>query len=386
MTLRPAQRKNDGFSIFELIIAMALGLLMLGAANELFNSALKTTSLVSNRAEMQQNARAAMDLISKDVSMAGAGLPPGGIQLPSGAAATLSRFACDQTGVCYLTTNTYPVGTVGTTPPTTAVSNFMFGIVPGFGKGMKAGGPTTIAATNRTPDSITVSYVDFGFPLNQFTGAFVDMTGTKLTLTAPVPQPAATPNATDPGVGIKVGDLLMVQTGNGTAVGEVSAVSPLATTGATVTFTNGDALNVNQTGASNSMKQIVPAGSPIAPGPAAPPVTVVRLLVVTYYVEVPIIAGTTPRLMRQVNGNPPQPVADNVIDMQFSYDMCDPVNLVACAAIRDPLAGNLSPGQIHKVNIQLMTQSLAANSGNTQNMQLSTSVSARNLNYKDTYQ
>jgi len=370
MTLRPAKRKNDGFSIFELIIAMALGLLMLGAANELFNSALKTTSLVSNRAEMQQNARAAMDLISKDVSMAGAGLPPGGIQLPSGPGSGLSRFACDQTGVCYLTTNTYPVGT----------------IVPGFGKGMKAGGPTTIAATNRTPDSITVSYVDYGFPLNQFTGAFLDMTGTKLTLTAPVPQPAATPNATDPGVGIKVGDLLMVQTGNGTAVGEVSVVSPLATTGATVTFTNGDALNINQTGASNSMKQIVPLGSPIAPGPAAPPVTVVRLLVVTYYVEVPILAGTTPRLMRQVNGNPPQPVADNVIDMQFSYDMCDLVNLVACAAIRDPLAGNLSPGQIHKVNIQLMTQSLAVNSGNTQNMQLSTSVSARNLNYIDTYQ
>jgi hypothetical protein len=385
MTLRPAKRKNDGFSIFELIIAMALGLLMLGAANELFNSALKTTSLVSNRAEMQQNARAAMDLISKDVSMAGAGLPPGGIQLPSGPASGLSRFACDQTGVCYLTTNTYPVGTVGTTPPT-AVSNFMFGIVPGFGKGMKALGPTTIAATNRTPDSITVSYVDFGFPLNQFTGAFSDMTGTTLTLTAPAPQPAATPNATDPGVGIKVGDLLMVQTGNGTAVGEVSGVAPLATTGATVTFTNGDVLNINQTGASNSMKQIVPLGSPIAPGPAAPPVTVVRLLVVTYYIEVPIIAGTTPRLMRQVNGNPPQPVSDNVIDMQFSYDMCDPANLVACAAIRDPLAGNLSPGQIHKVNIQLMTQSLAVNSGNTQNMQLSTSVSARNLNYKDTYQ
>jgi len=388
MTLRPAKRKNDGFSIFELIIAMALGLVMLGAANQLFNSAVKTTALVSNRSEMQQNARAAMDLITKDVSMAGAGLPPGGIQLPSGAGSSLSRFACDQTGVCYLTTNTYPVGTVGTVAPTTAVSNFMFGITPGFGKGMKALGPTTIAATNRTPDSITVAYVDFGFPLNQFTGAFSDMTGTKLTVTAPAPQPATTPNATDPGVGIKVGDLLMVKTGGGVAVGEVSVVSPLATTGATVTFTNGDALNINQTGASNNMKAIVPLGSPIAPVPGvpSPPVTVVRLLVVTYYVEVPVIAGTTPRLMRQVNGNLPQPVADNIIDMQFSYDMCDPANTVACAAIRDPLAGNLSPGAIHKVNVQLMTQSLASNSRNTQNMQLSTSVSARNMNYTNTYQ
>ena len=106
---------------------------------------------------------------------------------------------------------------------------------------------------------------------------------------------------------------------------------------------------------------------------------------VTYFVEVPTIAGTTPRLMRQVNGNLPQPVADNIIDMQFSYDMCDPANPAPCAAIRDPLAGNLSPGQIHKVNIQLMTQSLASNSRNSQNMQLATSVSARNMNYTSTY-
>jgi len=386
MTLRPTKRKNGGFSIFELIIAMALGLLLLGAANQLFNSAVKTTALVSNRTEMQQNSRAAMDLIAKDISMAGAGLPAGGIQLPSGAGSSLSRFACDQTGLCYLTTNTYPVGTVGTVAPTKPVSNFMFGIVPGFGKGMKSGGPTTIAATSRTPDSITVSYVDFGFPLNQFSAGFSDMTGTKLTLNAPVPQPATTPNATDAGVGIKVGDLLMVQAPLGTAVGEVSVVSPLATSGATITFTNGDSLNINQTGASNNtMKAIVPPGSPIAPGPLAQPITVWRILVVTYYVEVPAVAGTTPRLMRQVNGNLPQPVADNIIDMQFSYDMCDPANTVGCAAIRDPLAVNLSPGAIHKVNMQLMTQSLASNSRNTQNMQLSTSVSARNMNYTSTY-
>jgi len=90
MTLRPTKRKNGGFSIFELIIAMALGLLLLGAANQLFNSAVKTTALVSNRTEMQQNSRAAMDLIAKDISMAGAGLPAGGIQLPSGAGSSLT--------------------------------------------------------------------------------------------------------------------------------------------------------------------------------------------------------------------------------------------------------------------------------------------------------
>ena len=36
--------------------------------------------------------------------MAGAGLPSGGIQLPSGGAATFSRYACDQAGTCYVPT------------------------------------------------------------------------------------------------------------------------------------------------------------------------------------------------------------------------------------------------------------------------------------------
>ena len=387
MTTRHTKRRLTGFSIIELMVAMALGLILLGAATQLFTSGMKTTALVSNRTEMQQSARVALDLMAKDISMAGAGLPPGGIQLPTGAGSSLSRFACDQTGVCYLNANNYAVGTIGTAAPITTVSNFMYGIIPGSNNGMKKGGPTVIAATNRTADSITIIYEDFAFPLNQFTGGFSDMTGTKMTLAAPVPQPAATPNATDPGVGIKVGDLLMVQTPLGTAVGEVSVVSPLAASGATITFSNGDALNLNQTGAfANSMTGIVPAGSPFAAGPPAPPpVTAVRLLAVTYFIEVPAAVGSTPRLMRQVNGNPPQPVADNIIDMQFTYDMCDPANAVPCAAIQDPLAVNLSPGQIHKVNVQLMVQSLGANGKNSQNMQLSSAVSARNLNYIDSY-
>ena len=90
--------------------------------------------------------------------------------------------------------------------------------------------------------------------------------------------------------------------------------------------------------------------------------------------------------MRQVNGNTAQPVADNIIDMQFSYDLCDTGYAVTtCATTQDPIAAAQSPIQIHKVNIQLMGQSLVSNGKTWQSMQLSSAVSTRNLTFRDRY-
>lgn len=367
---------------------MAVGLVMLAAATQLFKVGMTTTTLISNRSELQQNVRTALDLIAKDVSMAGAGLPPGGLQLPSGNGSTLTRFACDQTGKCYLSANKYASGTVGTAPATT-ISNYMFGIIPGASNGMELGGPTTVAATGATPDSITTVYVDFGVQLNLFSATFSDNTGGQMTLTAPSPMPAGLLPATDAGTGIKVGDLLMITTSKGSAIGEVSVVTPFNTTGAVVTFQNLDSLNFNQPGAaSNNIKSIMVAGTypPLTAAPATPPSVVVqRVLAISYFIEVP---GTgTPRLMRQTNGTPPQPVADNIIDLQFTYDLCDTGNTGAgCATTLDPLAVNQSPSQIHKVNIQLMAQSMVNAGKNSQSMQLATAVSTRNLTFRDRYQ
>ena len=76
-----------------------------------------------------------------------------------------------------------------------------------------------------------------------------------------------------------------------------------------------------------------------------------------------------------------------VKDLRVDYDMCDNGNIGGiCANTPDPLAANLSPNQIHKVNLTVMTQSISSNKTNTQNMQLSTAVSVRNLDFKDRYQ
>ena len=105
------QIKNPkrGFTLLELMVSMALGLIVMAALASLFKTGMNSTMLVTQRAETQQNMRAAIDLMVKDIGMAGAGLPSGGIQLPNGAGWNgVSKYGCDQTLVCHIPAFTYP--------------------------------------------------------------------------------------------------------------------------------------------------------------------------------------------------------------------------------------------------------------------------------------
>ena len=369
---RETTNQLRGFTLVELMIAMAVGLVVMAAATQLFKSGMDATLLVTEQAEMQQNVRSALNLIAKDVSMAGAGMPPGGLNLPYGAGAVASTFACNQTPTCYVTSNTYPTGTIGT--PATTVTNFMFALLPGPARGMEKGSWTaTIPATGTTPDSITSIYVDYSFPLSDYaitfpaapTGSFVNVGAT----------PAGDPAIMSP-TGIKAGDLILLSNPLGSAIGEVT--TPAANK---ITFADSDALKINQTGAAQGNIKNISGGSPTK---------AYRLQAVTYFIEVPTVAsGLTPRLMRQVNGQSAVAVADNIIDLQFTYDACDNTNSggasPTCAAMPDPIgnAPSYSPNQIHKVNIQVVGQSLLGPGKKSRSMALVTSVSTRNLSFRD---
>ena len=81
---------------------MAVGLIVMAAMASLFKTGMDSAMLVTQRAETQQNMRAAIDLMVKDISMAGAGLPSGGIQLPVGAGSSATKLGCDQAGTCHV--------------------------------------------------------------------------------------------------------------------------------------------------------------------------------------------------------------------------------------------------------------------------------------------
>ena len=110
-----------------------------------------------------------------------------------------------------------------------------------------------------------------------------------------------------------------------------------------------------------------------------------RLFAVTYYLTVPG-AGENPRLMRQVNGLNPVPVADNIINLQFAYDTYNQAGGGALDANQaDPIGAGESPNLIQKINIVLMGQSILKSANKSQNMYLATSVSTRDMTFCNSY-
>ena len=70
-TFHPSPESDRGFTLVELLIAMAVGLVLLGAMYGVFSMHNKTFGTQEQIAEMQQNARAAMDMMTREIRMAG---------------------------------------------------------------------------------------------------------------------------------------------------------------------------------------------------------------------------------------------------------------------------------------------------------------------------
>src|SRR5580704_12352597 len=373
----PISKSQRGFSLLELMVASAIGLIAVMAMTQMFNMGMNATLTVTQRAETQENMRAAIELMTKNIGMAGAGLPSGGLQLANSGGAT--KVACNQTGTCYVPADNYPLSGGG-------AQNYMYGILPGFGNGVQSAAVIT-AAPAAVNDSITSIYCDYNFPLTNFNFTFPS--GTQATVA--VINGGVTPNNILAPGGLNVGDLLLFtvgtpgngKTAQGTSIAQTAAAvaeNTGITNGTTINFVAGDALNFNQVGA-NSLATI--AASAIA----GTTVNVCRLYAVTYFLQVPPAGGTvqTPRLMRQVNGLNAVPVADDIINVQFSYDVVNTVLGTISANQSNPIGAGLSPALIQKVNIWVMGESITQAGKKSQSMYLTSSVSTRNMSFCNSY-
>lgn len=63
--------RDDGFSLIELMIAMVLGLIVIGSAIAVFSGSKRTAALNTTLTELQESARFALDSIVRDVRLAG---------------------------------------------------------------------------------------------------------------------------------------------------------------------------------------------------------------------------------------------------------------------------------------------------------------------------
>lgn len=378
---RRSRIRHLGFSLLEMIIAMALGMIVLAAAVQLYSKAVGATWLVTQRAEMQQDFRSAANILTKDINMAASGLGNNvQIALPSGPGTVLPVYGCDQTPRCYINGGAvaYPTQVVGgiNVP-------YLYGLIPGWRLG-----PTVQAAAGPT-DVVTVANADTNFLLNCYNLSVSSNTVVRFTLfplpvTCVVPPPLLTPQAiNDPVIGLTPGDLVLfnltigvgVGATNATVLAEVTNVRLVQPNVYDVTFAAGDPLRMNQPAAAAGSLGTIPVNST---GSAN------RINVISYYIDNTIVP---PRLMRQISGHSPIPVAENVSFMQFTYDLYNFNTGTVVTERADGGAGlGLTPNQITKINIKHMSlASTLHGAPGYQGLDLQTSVSARDLTFKNDY-
>jgi prepilin-type N-terminal cleavage/methylation domain-containing protein len=393
---RKSANSSSGFSLIELLVALGVGALIVGAAVQLFTQGMNATFVVSQRAEMQQDLRASSDLLFKDISLAGAGLPSAtGIQLPSAAGRPIYGFAPS----CAAKNNCVPGGGIAypcssaITPPCVPT---LYGLIPGYRRGI------TVPGSPNPSDVITVVYTDIVFALPCYTVQTITPIAVTLQLPNPLPAtciltpPLVAPQPVNaPAVGLTPGDLILVQStvaGNSaTAIGEVTNVTANGGGNYTVAFAAGDTLNLNQPGA--------PAGDLAQLASAAPPPTAsaTRIFAISYYLWMmpdPLGVGVgTPTLMRQVNGQTPVPVQESVVNLQFTYDTYNAAGALLNAVGDGGYSLGTSFNLIRKINLVHLTtrsqvsgvkSSLATTNG-YQTFDTQTSISARNLSYQNRY-
>ena len=372
MRNQPIQR---GFSLVELLIAMAItGVVMAGAVT-LYQRSLQVSSFVTSRAELQSELRAAMNQVARDLNQAGTGIPTSGIPVPTTSTGGVNpKFACDSSG-CYLSSgNTFTKGVLYKVTPANNV------------------GVTTSEAT----DALVVTYMDpiapagdlnssaTGLDWSPYPTTSITDTGDSLTMPA-----GTTPALDDPQKGLVVGDLLLMQNDKGSAVGVVTGFNAAART---ISFAVNDPLKLNQPASpavSGTLASLAISPTP-AVGPHYKPTLVSRIMMITYFVRKDPADGHL-MLMRQVNARPPSPVAEYIEDLQITYDALDdstdPATLVAnlpTAAVGAPATSK--PNQIRKVNLILTARSSQLNSnGQYDRMSIATSVGPRNLSFSDKY-
>ncbi|MBM3788723.1 MAG: prepilin-type N-terminal cleavage/methylation domain-containing protein [Acidobacteria bacterium] len=333
-------RRDQGFSLVEVLIAAALTAILLGGTMSMLNDALGTNERTAQMADLEQNLRAGTNFLIRDFINAGWEIPTGGIPIPSGAGA----LPVKRPG---------PPGTNYTFTPSVT----MAAVNPGASLG-----PMENA---RATDIVNILYADNLLPLNQSPLDAIAADGSSMTVNAGTPI-TGVPNE------IRRGDLIGFSNALGNTLQCVTGVS-----GQIVSFEVGDPLNLNQPGA--------PQGSimQLRSGGVFPPTTATRILLISYYLD-----NTTdpqmPRLIRQINDRPGEAVALVLEDLQLSYDLVDGVTNPT--AVETPVPPN-SPNQIRKVNIFLSGRSSLRmrNTDDFLHRTLTTQVSLRSLSFVDRY-
>ncbi|HXA76597.1 MAG TPA: prepilin-type N-terminal cleavage/methylation domain-containing protein [Candidatus Acidoferrales bacterium] len=313
-------KRENGFSLIELLVAMVILVTITSAAVAALVQAQNTTNSIAQEANTQENLRAGMHFLVRDLMQAGEGIPSGGISIPNSAAGVSAIL---RPGIG---------GAFPNNPTAFSV------VVPGQGWGAAA---TTVNAQTGAvllggpTDTTTIFYADNSL----LSSANCTATGAPCPLNSAPVTSAAAPVCTGviaasgltvtlapgcftlPGTPtpIQQGDLIMFQNINGTALELVTTVNVGANS---LTFAAaGDPSGLNG--------GVQPNGTVGAINASAVPTVISRVWMVTYYINT-ATNPSEPQLIRQINypgfpaaapSYPPQQIADAIEWLNFTYDI-----------------------------------------------------------------
>lgn len=356
-TVRGDRRDRErGASLVELLMSTALTAVVLTISVKAFTDARNVQDMSTLMVETQQNLRAGLNFMVRDLIQTGAEIPTGGVPIPSGGAAT-------------------PVNRPGPGGLTFDVNTdvVLHAVTPGPGLGPVVNGVAT--------DIVSILYVDPTIDFNAVPLKSIANQGRRATVWLPteVRGPTDPTGGTDisgANNGIAVGDLIMFDNALGTTLQCVTAVN-----GQEIQFEPNDLFNLNQGGEAGSISTLA---SDFA-NSVFPPTTIRRIRMITFYLEVPVGNPNAPWLLRQEGMDQARPIALVVDNLQLTFDLFD--GTTNQTNINEPVAPN-TPAQIRKVNLFLAARSESASVAQrrTYRTNLATQVSLRSMAYVDNYQ
>lgn len=386
-----SKSKNAGFTLIELLLSMGVTMILLYMAVQIFRDATYSNQVVTQTADMSDNLRAGLNQIQADLIQAGAGIGPPGINIPYTSNGSTTSPCGTTAGI-----NRPKLGGTTTFP---VCNSTLPAVEPGNELGPAITAPDAISGTPANPnsitDEITVMYQDSVYP-NGLQGAQILSTSTTscpagtinysgTTLTVTFDSGCANINpAVNPGAAINVGDLIMF---SNTVSNTLLVVTGVA--GQTLTFAKGDAFDLNGRNSDTSGTiQELETSTTCGGAPACFPTSTVatRIWMVTYYLD-NVTAPPFVRLIRQVNMNAPEVLAETMENLQFTYNFVDGVTNPA----NQPTvpAGN-SESQIRAVDVYLAARSsYEVHNGNTAGFSrnnLMTQVTLRSMAFVNRYE
>jgi len=372
-------KKKSGFTLVELIIGMAITMVALAAAVTIFRDSTRANTNVTQSSDMSDNMRAGLNLIVQDLIQTGTGIPSGGINIPN----TPNAAGCNTGGKVKRPPAALTLTFNGPNSANAGCNTILPAIEPGENLGPTVTSPD--GTSGPQTDVITMLYADNTLsldakPINGTScpGGSIAANGSSITFDATCVTIGAA------GIPVNPGDLIMIYNANNSN-GVLQVVTSVS--GQVLNFAAGDAFNLNGRTASETAGTIKQLQNPPFTG-TYPNTTCTRIWMITYYLDT-TTDPKHPRLMRAVNFNAPQPVAETFENLQFAFNFDDgttnPVNQGSVPAVPAPTGDN--ENQIRSVNIYLgaRSTSTAAITGQYVRTNLATQVALRSMAYFNNY-